>query len=108
MTTKHTVLFSTAPNEDEAAHIARTLVEKRLVACVNIVPKVRSIYTWQGKLCDEPEVMMIMKAQEKLVDKIKTELTALHSYECPELIAIPITDGLHEYMKWIDENSINL
>ncbi len=106
MSTKHAVLFSTAPNEEEAAKIAHTLVEKRLVACVNIIPKIRSIYTWQGKICDEPEVLMIMKAQEKLIDKIKTELKSLHSYECPELVAIPISDGLPEYMKWIDDNSI--
>lgn len=108
MPTKYTVLFSTAPNEDEAAKIAHALVEKRLVAGVNIVPKIRSIYTWQGKICDEPEVLMIMKAQERLIAKIKEELKSLHCYECPELIAIPITDGLQEYMQWIDESSIVL
>jgi len=108
MTIKYTVLFSTAPHEEEAANIARALVEKHLVACVNIVPKIRSIYNWQGKMCDEPEVLMIMKAQEKMTEKIMAELKKLHSYECPELISIPISDGLPDYLNWIDEQSINL
>jgi periplasmic divalent cation tolerance protein len=108
MLTKYVVLFSTAPHEEEAAEIAHALVEKRLVACVNIVPKIRSVYTWQGKICDEPEVLMIMKAQERMTDKIMAELKKLHSYECPELISIPITNGLPDYLSWIDEQSINL
>jgi periplasmic divalent cation tolerance protein len=108
MQIKHTVIFSTAPNEDEAAKIAHALVEKKLVACVNIVPKIRSIYSWQNKLCDESEVLMIMKAREDLLGRIKSELKSLHSYECPELIAIPISDGLPEYLDWIDDSSINI
>jgi periplasmic divalent cation tolerance protein len=104
----YSILFSTAPSEDEAAKIAKALVEKKLVACVNIVPKIRSIYSWKGKLCDETETMLIMKARTELIGKIKTELKALHSYECPELIAVPISDGLKDYLNWIDESSIHV
>jgi periplasmic divalent cation tolerance protein len=103
----YSIIFSTAPSEDEAAKIAKALVEKKLVAGVNIVPKIRSIYSWKGKLCDETEAMLIMKTRTELIDKIKTELKALHSYECPELIAVPISDGLKDYLNWIDESSIH-
>lgn len=102
----HVILFSTASTEEEATKIANALVSKHLAACVNIVPKIRSIYFWKEKVCDEPEVLMMIKALQTNVEAIKTELKSLHSYECPELIAVPISDGLPEYLKWIDESSI--
>ena len=98
---KFIVIFSTASSEEEAARIAKALVKKRLVACVNIIPKIRSIYTWKDKLCDEAEAMLVMKTQEKKVGGVKKELKSLHSYECPELIVLPISCGLPSYLKWI-------
>ncbi|PIR16631.1 MAG: divalent-cation tolerance protein CutA [Deltaproteobacteria bacterium CG11_big_fil_rev_8_21_14_0_20_49_13] len=102
---RHIIIFSTAPSEKEAARIAKALVGKKLVACVNMVPKLRSIYRWKGKIFDEPEVLMIMKSQKKLFGQIKKELKKLHSYECPESIAMDIADGLPDYLKWIYDST---
>lgn len=104
----YVILFSTAPNEEEAAKISNALVSKHLAACVNIIPKIRSIYFWQNKLYDKSEVMMMIKSHQKCVEQIKVELKKLHSYECPELIVVQISDGLKDYLNWIDEGSIAL
>lgn len=103
--TSYIIIFSTVPSEKEGVKIANTLVSKKLVACVNIIPKIRSIYRWKGKVCDEREVMLVMKSKKSLVGEIKKELKKLHSYECPELIILPIQDGLAEYLEWITEST---
>lgn len=97
------VVFMTAPSEDEAAAIGRTVVEDGLAACCNIVPGLRSIYRWQGKLCDEQEVLCILKTRASLFQTLKDRIVELHSYEVPEVIAIDIKDGHTDYLKWIDE-----
>lgn len=102
---KNIIIFSTAPSKREAEKIAKALVSKRLVACVNIVPKIRSIYRWKGKMFDEQEFLLIMKSRRSLFAKIKTTLKKLHSYECPELVCLNIEDGLPDYLKWIMENT---
>ena len=103
----YVVLLSTASSQDEAGKIAHKFVENGLVACVNIIPNIRSIYLWKDKVCDESEVMLVMKAHSRCVEKIKTELKSIHSYECPELVVLPVSDGLADYLKWVDETSIN-
>jgi periplasmic divalent cation tolerance protein len=97
------VVFITASNEDEAAKISRALVEARLAACVNIVKDIRSIYSWQGKIEDEKEVLMILKTQKFLLDSLVKKVKELHSYTVPEIIALPIADGSAEYLKWLRE-----
>lgn len=97
------VVYITAPNEEEAAKIAKALVEERLVGCVNIVRDIRSIYSWQGKLEDEKEVLMIVKTRLKLFNSLKARVKELHSYTVPEIIALPIVDGSEEYIKWLKE-----
>lgn len=97
------MILSTAPKMDEAKKIGTALVDARLIACANILPKVRSIYRWQGKVHDEPEVMMVMKTLASKVPAVKRELKKLHSYKCPELVVLKITDGLPDYLKWIAE-----
>jgi periplasmic divalent cation tolerance protein len=97
------VVYITAPNEDEAAGIARALVESKLAACVNIVRDIRSIYSWQGKIEDEKEVLMIAKTRLKLFNALKTKVLEMHSYSVPEIIAMPIVDGSEEYMNWLKE-----
>ncbi len=97
------VVFITAPNEDEAAKIARAIVEARLAGCVNIVKGIRSIYSWQGKIEDEPEVLMVVKTQRHLFDALSREVKRLHSYTVPEIIAIPIVEGSVDYMNWLKE-----
>ena len=86
--TDYIVVYVTAP-ENEAAELARTLVEERLVACVNIVPGLRSFYWWQGKVEDEPEVLCIMKTRSELFASLRERVRELHSYEVEEIIALP-------------------
>ena len=95
----------TAPSEEEGARIGRVLVDEGLSACCNIVPKIRSIYKWKGKVCDESEALCIMKTRREHFDKLKERVVALHPYDVPEVIAVDITDGLSEYLKWIEEET---
>jgi len=102
--TDYIVVYVTAP-EDEAVNLAKTLVEERLVACVNIVPGLRSIYWWQGKVEDEPEVLCIMKTRGNLFESLRDRVRELHSYEVEEIIALPILAGNLPYLDWIKENT---
>jgi periplasmic divalent cation tolerance protein len=97
------VVFITASNEDEAAKIAKALVETRLAGCVNIIKGIRSIYSWQGKIEDEKEVLMIIKTQKTLFDSLMEKVKELHSYTVPEIIALPIIQGSKDYLKWLKE-----
>lgn len=97
------VVYVTAPSEEEAARIARTLVEERLAGCVNIVRDVRSIYRWQGAIEDDREVLMILKTRRELFDVLKRRVKELHSYTVPEVIALPVEGGLDDYLKWLHE-----
>ena len=97
------VVFITTSGEDEAANIARALVEGRLAACVNIVRNLRSIYSWQGKVEDESEVLMLVKTQKKLFHSLSQKVRELHSYSVPEIIALPIVEGSEDYLKWLKE-----
>ncbi len=102
--TDYMVVYVTAP-EKEAVALARTLVEERLAACVNLVPGIRSFYWWQGKIEDDPEVLCIMKTQSHLFEALRDRVRALHSYEVAEIIALPIIAGNQPYLDWIKENT---
>lgn len=95
------VVYVTAPNEDEAAAIAKTLVGERLAACVNIVRPIRSVYMWQGKIEDDTEVLMIMKTQASLFERLCRKVKELHSYSVPEVIALPVVSGSDDYLAWL-------
>ena len=97
------VVYVTASNEDEASKIAKALVETKLAACVNIVKGIRSIYSWQGKIEDEPEALMIVKTQKKHFSALSAKVRELHSYTVPEIIALPIIEGSEDYLKWLNE-----
>ncbi|MFZ6017423.1 MAG: divalent-cation tolerance protein CutA [Nitrospirota bacterium] len=97
------VVFITTSSEDEAVKIARALVEARLAGCVNIIRNIRSIYSWQGKIEDEPEVLMVVKTQKALFDNLSKKVKELHSYTVPEIIAMPIVEGSEDYLKWLRE-----
>ncbi len=101
--TEEIVVFITAPDEDGAVRIAKALVEARLAACVNIIRDIRSIYTWQGKIEDDAEVLLIVKTRGKLFDPLSAKVKELHSYSVPEIIALPIVRGSKDYLKWIRE-----
>ncbi len=95
----------TAPDEEDAARMARALVDERLAACVNIVKGVRSIYRWKGEVCDEPECLMLVKTVSENFGVLEARVRELHGYEVPEIIALPIVKGFGAYLDWVEENS---
>jgi len=101
MTDKIVVLSACASGE-EAARIARALVEKKLAACVNVLPAVRSFYRWKGAIEDEQESLLVIKSSRPLFDQLRAEIEKLHSYEVPEVVAVPIVDGSEGYLEWLD------
>lgn len=96
------VVLSTCASAAEAERIARGLVEKKLAACVNVLPAVRSLYRWKGVVEDQQESMMVIKSSRELLDPLRAEIEKLHSYEVPEVIAVPIVDGSEGYLEWLD------
>ena len=100
----HIMLSMTASSADEAAAVARKLVDAQLVACCNIVPEIRSIYRWQGQVHDEAEAMMVAKTRADLLPEIMRAVKSVHSYDVPEIVATPIVGGLDAYLSWVDEN----
>ncbi len=100
MTDKRIVL-STAGSEDEARKIASHLVERRLAACVNIVPQMESIYRWQGKVESSREWLLLIKTDAEHFPAVRDAIRELHSYELPECIALHIEDGSSEYLDWL-------
>ena len=103
--TEFIIVFITAPNEKEAASISRTIVEESLVACVNIIPSVRSIYRWQGRVEDEQEVLMVVKTKKSLFERLQERVKELHSYEVPEIIGLPLVEGSKEYLDWLGQET---
>ena len=99
------IIYSTTGNLQYAKKIAHSLVEEKLVACVNIIPKIESIYRWQGKIEEDIESVLIAKTTDKNVEKTIQRLKELHSYELPDIVAIPITSGLKEYLNWVEDET---
>ncbi len=95
------VVLVTAPSADVAADIARAVVSEKLAACGNVVPGVRSIYRWKGALQDEAEALLVLKAPRKRFPELCDRIRALHPYELPEVIALPIEAGHEPYIDWI-------
>src|SRR5262244_909987 len=102
MTDKILVL-TTAGSERDAGNIAYALVERRLAACVNILPKIASVYRWQGKVERAEEWLLIIKTTRALFDKVRDTIRELHSYEVPECISFSVENGSEDYLKWIEE-----
>ena len=100
------IVYSTIDDIKDARRIAHTLVEEQLVACVNIIPSIESIYKWEGKIEMEEECVLIAKTVDNNVKKTISRIKSLHSYELPDIIVIPIIGGLKEYLDYItDETS---
>ena len=95
------VALTTAPDAEAAARIARVLVEERVAACANLVPQVRSIYRWQGRIEDDSEVLLVIKTRADRVDALAARLRALHPYEVPELVVLRVESGLDAYLDWV-------
>lgn len=99
--TPYSLIWSTVPNREIGATIASDLVDKQLAACVNLLPGVTSIYSWQEKIEQETEVMLIIKTRKDLVEQVINKIETFHPYEVPEIIATPIEAGLPAYLDWI-------
>jgi periplasmic divalent cation tolerance protein len=99
------VILITAGSADEAATIARTLVDEHLAACVNVVPGVRSFFFWEGRTQEAAETLLVCKSRRPLLDDLSRRVKALHSYTVPEVVALPIVAGLSDYLAWVNEST---
>jgi periplasmic divalent cation tolerance protein len=97
------IVLTTAGSDEQAESIARALVERRLAACVNFT-SVCSIYRWQGEVAREGERLLFIKTTEERVDEVREAVRELHSYEVPELLAIPVAEGGDDYLAWLAES----
>src|SRR5512140_3199107 len=95
------VVLVTAPSADKAAELARTLVEERLAACGNVLPGLRSIYRWEGKVHDEPEALLLLKSRAALFEALRERIVALHPYQVPEVLRLDVAAGHPPYLQWI-------
>jgi len=99
------VIFVTAANKKEAEKIASALIKEKLAACVNIIENVNSLFWWQGKVDNAKEALLVIKSRNTLMSKLIKKVKSLHSYEVPEIIALPIVSGDKKYLKWINEST---
>ena len=97
------VILTTWPDGDKARVAARALVEEHLAACANIVPAVESIYRWEGNIETASEVLMLVKSTIGRYVELETRIKALHPYEVPEIVALPVSDGLIAYLRWVQD-----
>ena len=97
------VINCTTANMEDAKAIAKHLVEKKLIACCNIIPSVTSVYEWKNELCCDEEYLMVMKTKTSLFKEVEEEIKKLHKYDNPEIICLPVVDGSKEYLSWVDE-----
>ncbi|MEE8343500.1 MAG: divalent-cation tolerance protein CutA [Gammaproteobacteria bacterium] len=103
METEARVVLCTVPTGDIAAQIARELVQRRLAACVNVIPGITSVYRWKGSITTDAEQLLVIKTSSSLMDSLQQAIQELHPYELPEIIAVPIVGGLPAYLAWINE-----
>ena len=99
------MVLSTFPDAEKAAEIARVLVDEQLAACVNLVPAIRSIYRWQGAVHDDTEALAIIKTTSARYPALAARLAALHPYEVPEILALPLADGHPPYLAWLADQT---
>ena len=96
-----TVVLCTVPTEESAEKIARALVEERLAACVSIVPGIRSIYRWENEICDDPELLLLIKTRRDLFEPLSARLQRLHPYEVPEIVALESGQVSPAFLDWL-------
>ena len=97
------LVLTTADSLDLALRIASALVEQKEAACVNIVPGIRSIYRWEGKVCDDAELLLLIKSSADRFEAVRSRIRQLHTYEVPEVISLPIVAGDPSYLRWLHE-----
>jgi periplasmic divalent cation tolerance protein len=95
------IVLTTLGAADDAAGLARTLVEERLAACVNVLPGVTSVYRWQGSVEQDEEQLLVIKTTSSLVEALQVRFRALHPYEVPEFLVVPVSGGSEAYLGWL-------
>ena len=100
------VILVTAKDKKEAAKIAQGLLGAQLIACANIIGGVQSLFWWQGKIDSSKEVLLILKTKKSLFKKVSAKVKSLHSYQTPEIIALPIINGSEDYLSWIGHSCV--
>jgi periplasmic divalent cation tolerance protein len=103
---EYCIVLTTCPNDKEAKTLASKLIKEKLAACVQL-SSVTSYYTWKGGTYNEPEIRLIIKTRSRLYESVEQFIQKNHSYDVPQVVQIPITDGSDEYLDWIDENTTN-
>ena len=98
------IVITTAGSQDEARKIAEALVTRRLAACVNIIPRIQSIYWWQGKVGESREWLLVIKTTAAAFNRVASAIKEMHSYELPECVCLTIEGGSQEYLNWIGES----
>jgi periplasmic divalent cation tolerance protein len=101
----HIVVLMTAGRSEEAATIARALVNERLAACVNLLPGITSCYRWEGRVAEDAEILLVAKTRTELFEALARRVRELHSYATPEIIAVPVVAGSPDYLQWIDRET---
>lgn len=95
------LLYITVPDMPKAREIARTLLEERLIACANIVPRIESVYRWEGKVCESSEALLLAKTTQDKIPQVVERVKSLHDYELPAIVALPISGGLSAFLDWV-------
>ena len=103
--TPFALVLTTAGTEEEATRIARALVEDQLAACVNVAPKITSVYRWKGTVLTETEWLLLIKTRAALFPRVQEAVRRLHSYELPELLLVPVAGGEESYLQWLAEGT---
>jgi len=99
------VVLITCPNQEVGETIGHALVEERLAACVNVIPGLRSIYRWEGKICRDPEVLLLIKTRRARLAALTRRVKTLHPYSVPEVIALPLAGGSSPYLAWVRKST---
>jgi periplasmic divalent cation tolerance protein len=100
--TDKVVVLTTCASPEQADRLARHLIEHRLAACVNILPAARSVYRWKDQIEEAAELVLVIKSRRDVFEKIREAIAHLHTYEVPEVIALPVVDGSEAYLSWLD------
>lgn len=99
------MVMTTVARVEDAEYIAREMVERRLAACVNILPPVTSVYRWQGEVTREPEHLLLMKTRQDRFEALRARLVEIHPYETPEVVALPVAAGHLPYLQWVADSA---
>lgn len=102
--TEYNIVLCTVNTRDLANNIAKSLISEKLAACVNVSDNITSIYSWDDKIVEDSEILLIIKSKKNLFPKVEAKIKQLHTYDVPEIISIDIQDGSNDYLKWLNQS----